>query len=89
VHHSCILGNGYKTLDEGDPVTFEIAPGDKGLKAQNVQRATPAQGFWVLSREGVFGEQIEAVTGAGGHALKDFPGGAPTASQHRTQQRRA
>jgi CspA family cold shock protein len=42
VHHSCILGNGYKTLNEGEQVTFEIAPGDKGLKAQNVQRSNPA-----------------------------------------------
>lgn len=42
VHHSSILGNGYKTLNEGEQVTFEIAPGDKGLKAQNVQRSNPA-----------------------------------------------
>ena len=40
VHHTCILGEGYKTLEEGDPVTFEIIPGYKGLKAQNVQRAS-------------------------------------------------
>ena len=42
VHHSSIMGSGYKTLEEGEPVTFEILPGDKGLKAQNVQRAVPA-----------------------------------------------
>lgn len=40
VHHSSILGNGYKTLNEGEPVTFEAISSDKGLKAQNVQRAT-------------------------------------------------
>ena len=40
VHHTDIIGSGYKMLNEGDPVTFEILPGDKGLKAQNVQRAT-------------------------------------------------
>ncbi len=39
VHHTSIIGEGYKTLEEGEPVTFEIQPGDKGLKAQNVQRA--------------------------------------------------
>jgi CspA family cold shock protein len=38
VHHSSILGGGYKTLDEGEEVIFETIPGDKGLKAQNVQR---------------------------------------------------
>jgi len=38
VHHSCIVGNGYKSLNEGDEVSFELTSGDKGLKAQNVQR---------------------------------------------------
>ena len=41
VHHSSIIGQGYKTLNEGEPVTFEAIPSDKGLKAQNVQRASP------------------------------------------------
>jgi CspA family cold shock protein len=39
VHHSSIIGPGYKTLIEGEMVTFETMPSDKGLKAQNVQRA--------------------------------------------------
>ncbi len=39
VHHTCIKGEGFKTLNEGDAVTFEVLPGDKGLKAQNVERA--------------------------------------------------
>jgi CspA family cold shock protein len=39
VHHTSILGQGFKTLNEGDEVTFDIVPGDRGLKAQNVQRA--------------------------------------------------
>ena len=42
VHHTSILGAGYKTLIEGEPVFFETIPGDKGLKAHNVQRVTPA-----------------------------------------------
>jgi CspA family cold shock protein len=42
VHHSSILGSGYKTLMEGEAVTFEAVPSDKGLKAQHVQRANPA-----------------------------------------------
>ena len=40
VHHTSITGQGFKTLNEGDEVSFEIIPSDKGLKAQNVQRLT-------------------------------------------------
>jgi cold shock protein len=39
VHHSSILGQGFKTLNQGDEVVFDIIPGDRGLKAQNVQRS--------------------------------------------------
>jgi cold shock protein len=41
VHHSSIIGPGFKILNEGDPVSFDIATSDKGLKAQNVQRVNP------------------------------------------------
>ena len=36
VHYSSISSDGYKTLTEGDPVTFDIVEGDKGLRAENV-----------------------------------------------------
>lgn len=39
VHHSDIQGEGFKTLDEGDSVEFEITQGEKGPKAANVRRA--------------------------------------------------
>jgi CspA family cold shock protein len=39
VHHSSILGDGYKTLEEGEDVNFDLVDGDKGLKAQNVHRS--------------------------------------------------
>ncbi len=39
VHHTAILGQGFKTLNEGEVVLFEIVESTKGLKAQNVQRA--------------------------------------------------
>ena len=40
VHHTAIMGQGFKTLNEGELVSFEIVESGKGLKAQNVQRAT-------------------------------------------------
>ena len=40
VHHSSIVGSGYKTLNEGEEVVFDIVSSDRGLKAENVQRAT-------------------------------------------------
>ncbi len=42
VHHTAILGSGVKTLREGEEVIFEIVSGEKGPKAENVQRAQPA-----------------------------------------------
>ena len=36
VHHSGINAVGYKNLNEGDHVTFEIEQGQKGLSASNV-----------------------------------------------------
>jgi CspA family cold shock protein len=36
VHYSSIAGNGFKTLLEGDSVSFDVENGDKGLKAVNV-----------------------------------------------------
>lgn len=37
VHHSNIQGEGFKTLDEGQHVEFDVAPGRKGEEAQNVR----------------------------------------------------
>jgi len=39
VHFSAISGDGYKTLDEGQPVQFEVTQGPKGLQAANVSKA--------------------------------------------------
>jgi len=36
VHHSGIEGNGFKTLHDGDRVTFDIEQGEKGPAAVNV-----------------------------------------------------
>ncbi|MBU4149664.1 MAG: cold shock domain-containing protein, partial [Candidatus Omnitrophica bacterium] len=36
VHHTAIQGEGYKTLDEGQEVEFEVVQGPKGEQASNV-----------------------------------------------------
>ena len=36
VHHSAIQGDGYKSLEEGQEVQFEIEQGPKGEQAKNV-----------------------------------------------------
>lgn len=38
VHFKAIAGDGYKTLNEGDQVEFEIERGPKGLQAANVSK---------------------------------------------------
>jgi cold shock protein len=36
VHHSAIQGSGFKSLDEGDRVEFDVVQGQKGPAAENV-----------------------------------------------------
>ncbi len=38
VHYSAINGSGFKSLQEGESVTFEVAQGPKGLQAANVNK---------------------------------------------------
>ena len=37
VHFSAIQGDGYRSLDEGQKVEFDVAPGRKGEEAQTVR----------------------------------------------------
>jgi len=39
VHFSAIQDEGFKTLAEGQEVTFDVVEGPKGLKAENVKKA--------------------------------------------------
>lgn len=39
VHFSAIQSEGYKTLEEGEDVTFEVEQGQRGPQATNVQKA--------------------------------------------------
>ena len=38
VHHSAIQGEGFKSLAEGDKVSFEVVQGAKGPAAENVRK---------------------------------------------------
>ena len=38
VHHSAIQGDGYKSLDEGEQVEFDVVQGQKGPAAENVTK---------------------------------------------------
>jgi CspA family cold shock protein len=39
VHHTGIVGSGFKSLDEGTKVTYEATQGEKGMQADNVSLA--------------------------------------------------
>ncbi|WP_066017502.1 MULTISPECIES: cold-shock protein [Endozoicomonas] len=39
VHFRAIIGDGFKTLAEGQAVTFDVEQGQKGLQAANVEKA--------------------------------------------------
>ena len=43
VHYSAIKSEGYKSLQEGDDVEFEIVQGQKGPQAENVTKQEAAQ----------------------------------------------
>ena len=53
VHYSAITGDGYRTLQEGDAVEFEIVQGPKGPQASNV-----------LNQDSEIAESINAPAGA-------------------------
>ncbi len=38
VHHSAIVGDGYRSLDEGAKVSFETESGEKGPRAATVEK---------------------------------------------------
>jgi cold shock protein len=40
VHHTGIAGSGFKSLDEGEKVTYEVSRGRKGLQAVNVSKGS-------------------------------------------------
>jgi cold shock protein len=44
VHHSAIQGSGFKTLNEGERVEFDVVQGQKGPAAENVNRLDAPEG---------------------------------------------
>ena len=38
VHHTAIQGEGFKTLAEGEAVEFDVIQGEKGPKAENIEK---------------------------------------------------
>ena len=44
VHHSSIQASGYRTLNEGEHVEFDVKQGPKGLQAENVHRVEGSSG---------------------------------------------
>ena len=63
VHHSGISGNGFKSLNEGEPVEFEILQEPKGLKAYNVVRTGDGEGGEDTERQPDFSGPRNAAAG--------------------------
>jgi CspA family cold shock protein len=77
VHHSGISGNGFKSLNEGERVEFEILQEPKGLKAYNVVRTDVPEGDderqpSFSGPRGMAGDRGDGGYGRGGY---DRPGG--------------
>ena len=51
VHHTGIAGGGFKSLDEGERVTYEVTQGRRGPQAGNVRRASASSAGPDPSRE--------------------------------------
>src|SRR5829696_4261458 len=45
VHHTGIAGSGFKSLDEGEKVTYEVVSGRRGLQAENVSKGASRRSF--------------------------------------------
>jgi cold shock CspA family protein len=66
VHHSGISGRGFKTLEQGEPVEFDVIEEPKGLKAANLVRTNAPEG----------GDQPADMGGGYGRSAGGYGGGA-------------
>jgi CspA family cold shock protein len=79
VHHSAIQGTGYKSLDEGERVEFDVVQGQKGPAAENVTRlggGNPGGGGGGGSRGGYGGGGGGSRGGYGGGGGGGYGGGS-------------
>lgn len=70
VHHSGITGHGFKTLEQGERVEFDILEEPKGLKAQNLVRldaAAGGAGEGGLDDDDNIGNRIDSAPRTGGY----------------------
>ncbi len=44
VHYTAIMGDGFRSLKDGEQVDYEVIQGDKGLQAKNVYRNQATEG---------------------------------------------
>ncbi len=44
VHYTAIMGDGFRTLKDGEQVDYEVVQGDKGLQAKNVSQNQAMEG---------------------------------------------
>lgn len=87
VHFSAIQGNGFKSLDEGEKVEFEIGQGQKGPQAENVTRlggGTPSEGG---SGRGRSGGGDRGGSGGGGGGGGGWGGGGGGGDRSRQRDR--
>src|SRR5688572_26204395 len=78
VHHSAIQGGGFKSLDEGESVEFDVVQGQKGPAAENVTRlggGTPGGGRGGSGGRGGGGGGYGGGGGGGGGGRGGYGGG--------------
>jgi CspA family cold shock protein len=64
VHYSAIRGEGFRNLEEGDAVEFEVIETGRGKQANNVVKSAPAaEGIGVKEREGRDEPKVEEAGG--------------------------
>jgi CspA family cold shock protein len=68
VHHSGIAGGGFKSLEEGERVTYQLTRGRKGMQAENVSKAPVGR----VAREETLAVPPEDVEEAGRILAKHF-----------------